>query len=51
MSTFVSEFLLGGSGRRVAIKDSIDIAGYPTRSGSRAFADAPPATRHAHVVQ
>src|SRR5690606_8879821 len=47
----VSEFLLGGSGRRVAIKDSIDIAGYPTRSGSHAFADAPPATRHAHVVQ
>jgi amidase len=51
MSTFVSEFLLGGSGKRVAIKDSIDIAGYPTRSGSRAFADAPLASRHADVVQ
>jgi amidase len=50
MSTFISEFLLGGSGKRVAIKDSIDIAGYPTRSGSRAFADAAPATRHAEVV-
>ncbi|PYY68490.1 amidase, partial [Pseudomonas jessenii] len=44
MSTFISEFLLGGNGKRVAIKDSIDIAGYPTRSGSRAFADAPAAT-------
>lgn len=50
MSTFISEFLLGGSGKRVAIKDSIDIAGHPTRSGSRAFADVKPATRHAEVV-
>ena len=50
MSTFISEFILGGSGKRVAIKDSIDIAGYPTRCGSRAFADAPPATRNASVV-
>ena len=40
MSTFISEFLLGGNGKRVAIKDSIDIAGHPTRSGSRAFAVA-----------
>ena len=44
MSTFISEFLLGGSGKRVAIKDSIDIAGHPTRSGSRAFAEAPAAS-------
>lgn len=51
MSIFVSEFILGGTGKRVAIKDSIDIAGYPTRSGSRAFAAAPPAERHADVVQ
>ncbi|MBZ9781652.1 amidase [Pseudomonas sp. REP124] len=50
MSTFISEFLLGGSGKRVAIKDSIDIAGYPTRSGSRAFADAAAATKNADVV-
>lgn len=50
MSTFISEFLLGGSGKRVAIKDSIDIAGYPTRSGSRAFADAPAASKNAEVV-
>jgi len=50
MSTFISEFTLGGNGKRVAIKDSIDIAGYPTRSGSRAFADAPAATHNAEVV-
>ena len=50
MSTFTSEFLLGGSGKRVAIKDSIDIAGHPTRSGSRAFAEAPAASKNAEVV-
>ncbi|KQN42074.1 glutamyl-tRNA amidotransferase [Pseudomonas sp. Leaf48] len=50
MSTFISEFILGGNGKRVAIKDSIDIAGHPTRSGSRAFADAPAATKNADVV-
>lgn len=50
MSTFISEFRLGGGGKRVAIKDSIDIAGHPTRSGSRAFADAKPAVRNADVV-
>jgi amidase len=50
MSTFISEFLLGGSGKRVAIKDSIDIAGHPTRSGSRAFAEAPAASKNAEVV-
>ncbi|BCX67459.1 MULTISPECIES: amidase [Pseudomonas] len=50
MSTFISEFLLGGSGKRVAIKDSIDIAGHATQSGSRAFARALPALRNAEVV-
>lgn len=42
---------LGGDGLRVAVKDSLDIAGYPTRGGSAALADAPPAARHADVVQ
>lgn len=51
MSTFISQFLLGGNGKRVAIKDSIDIAGHPTRSGSRAFAEAAPAAQHAEVVE
>lgn len=48
---FVQELALGGNGLRVAIKDTIDIAGYPTRAGSRVFADAPPAVAHADVVQ
>jgi aspartyl-tRNA(Asn)/glutamyl-tRNA(Gln) amidotransferase subunit A len=34
----------------VAIKDIFDVAGLPTRRGSAAFADAPPATRDADVV-
>lgn len=42
---------LGGDGLRVAVKDSLDIAGYPTRGGSAALADAPPAAHHAAVVQ
>lgn len=50
MSIFVSEFTLGGTGKRVAVKDSIDIAGYPTRCGTRALADAAPAIRNAAVV-
>ena len=48
---FVARLNLGGDGPRVAIKDSIDIAGLPTRLASRAFANAPPAARHAAVVQ
>src|SRR6202011_6200564 len=42
---------LGGDGPRVGVKDSIDIAGYPTRAGSAAFADAGGAQHHATVVQ
>lgn len=42
---------LGDDGKRVAIKDVIDVAGVPTRAGSRAFTDRPPAERHADVVQ
>ncbi|BAI75085.1 amidase (plasmid) [Azospirillum sp. B510] len=34
----------------VAIKDTIDIAGTPTRAGSRSLADAAPAAGHAEVV-
>jgi amidase len=50
-AAFVLRMELGGEGLRVGVKDSIDIAGYPTRSGSAAFASAPPALRHAAVVQ
>ena len=48
---FVCPLQLGGDGPRVAIKDSIDIAGHPTQLGSAVFADAPPAARHAAIVQ
>jgi aspartyl-tRNA(Asn)/glutamyl-tRNA(Gln) amidotransferase subunit A len=39
------------AGIPVALKDLFDIAGEPTPAGSRALADAPPATANAHVVQ
>ena len=42
---------LGGSGPSFAIKDSIDVAGYPSRLGSRALEGAGPAQRHAAVVE
>lgn len=55
MSAFLQEFELVTHARAnapsIAIKDSIDIAGYATTAASRAFADAPPAARHADVVQ
>ncbi len=51
MTIFVQRLDLGGAGPRVAVKDTIDIAGYPTRAGSRALADVPPATAHAEVVE
>jgi amidase len=49
-SIFVRRLDLGGDGPRVGIKDSIDIAGYPTQAGSAVFERAPPALRHADVV-
>lgn len=36
---------------RVAVKDCIDVAGLPTKGGSAALDDAPPAVRHAKVVE
>jgi amidase len=42
---------LGGSGPTVAVKDSIDIAGFATRMGSACLAGARPARQHAAVVQ
>ncbi|SAL69744.1 amidase [Caballeronia cordobensis] len=54
MSAFISEFELharDAQGPSIAIKDSIDIAGYPTTAASRALADAPAATAHAEVVE
>ena len=55
MSAFLQKFSLGAQDRAnaptVAIKDSIDIAGYPTTAASRALAEAPAAQEHAEVVQ
>jgi len=48
---FVEQFRLGDDGPTVAVKDCIDIAGWPTRAGSEALAEQPPATRHADVVE
>jgi amidase len=51
MTVFVQECALGSAnGLRVAIKDSIDIQGMPTRMGSAALAQAEPAVEHAEVV-
>jgi amidase len=52
MNEFISEFTLGDAdGPTIAIKDSIDIAGYATTAASRALADAEPAAQHAEVVE
>lgn len=40
-----------GDGPRVAVKDCLDIHGYRTSCGSRAFADAPPADENSAVVK
>ena len=51
MSPLVIEGRLGGPGLTVAIKDTIDVAGWPTRCGSRALQHALPAPNNATVVQ
>ncbi|KVD87305.1 glutamyl-tRNA amidotransferase [Burkholderia sp. ABCPW 14] len=51
MTGFIETFSLGGPGPTIAIKDTIDIAGHRTTGASRALADAPPAKRHAEVVE
>jgi amidase len=39
-ATFITSFAAPGPGRRVAVKDLIDMAGVPTTAGSRVVADA-----------
>lgn len=51
MSPLIVERHKRGPGPTVAIKDSLDVAGWPTRCGSRAFEAAPPAQGNATVVQ
>lgn len=50
MTVFVTELSLGGAGPAVGIKDTIDIAGYPTQAGSRSLEHAAPAAGNAAVV-
>ncbi|QQC64617.1 amidase [Paraburkholderia ginsengisoli] len=50
MNEFIQTLSLGGPGPSIAIKDTIDIAGYATTAASRALADTPPAQQHAEVV-
>ncbi|HEY0834749.1 MAG TPA: amidase [Azospirillum sp.] len=52
MSTgFIQRCAIGGDGPAVAVKDTIDVAGLPTKAGSRALEQAPPAAEHAAVVR
>ncbi|WP_313025348.1 amidase [Pseudomonas lopnurensis] len=51
MTIVVEQLSLGGNGLRVMVKDTIDVAGHPTRASSRALAAAAPAERHAEVVE
>ncbi len=47
---FIETFAAGSAGVRVGVKDSIDVAGSPTRMASACLAGAPAAARHAEVV-
>ncbi|CAM4057631.1 amidase [Vreelandella rituensis] len=51
MTTFIESLALGRGPKRVVVKDTIDIAGYPTQAGSAALSDALPALRHAEIVE
>ncbi|MNE13973.1 Glutamyl-tRNA(Gln) amidotransferase subunit A [compost metagenome] len=51
MTIVVEDLQLGGAGLTVMVKDTIDIAGYPTRASSAALAEAANAATHADVVQ
>lgn len=50
MTDFVLRLEIGGDGPNVAVKDTIDIVGTPTRAGSRALQNAPAATGNAVVI-
>ncbi|MBB3139599.1 amidase [Halomonas organivorans] len=50
MTSVIENLALGRGPKRVVVKDTIDIAGHPTRAGSAALAEAAPAGRHAEIV-
>lgn len=47
---YVAQFTLGEGDLRFAVKDTLDIAGFPTRAGCPALAANPAAAEHADVV-
>lgn len=51
MTIVVQSLALGGEGPDIMVKDTIDVAGYQTRAGSRALEQVEPAQSHAEVVQ
>ena len=48
---YVERFNLGEGDLCFAVKDTLDIAGFPTRAGCQALAANPPAEQHAGVVK
>jgi len=51
MTIVVEQLSLGGLGPTVMVKDTLDVAGSPTRASSRALQHVTPALQHAEVVQ
>lgn len=51
MTLVIEQLSLGGDGPTVMVKDTLDIAGLPTRASSHALDDAAPASAHADVVK
>ena len=51
MHEFIRDFPCDGPDPLIAIKDTIDIEGFPTTAGSRALMNASPAKQHAKVVE
>ena len=51
VTILTSRLSLGQGPCKVVVKDTIDIAGFPTCAGSAALADAPPAVAHAEIVE
>ncbi len=50
VTTFVERFSLGGNRLKVAVKDTIDVAGFCTRAGSRSLMNIKPSKKNAEVV-
>jgi amidase len=47
---YIATCAIGDGSLTFAVKDSLDVAGYPTRAGSLALENAPPAACHARVI-